>query len=164
MASLVFLVSQGGKYPWNAFKHGPASFLPTTSLWESNAVCLHPQQKMSFAFKTMKCFCVCIFTMSVCSLYLVPFGNSSNSMASFLLSQPTGYNRETFYILGQAGSLSRTVEQLPDHASEKFDGEYRMKQWICLGLKDPDGKGLGSLWMGPGVCIGQLPDLPWTHC
>lgn len=61
------------------------------------------QQKMSFAFKTMKCFCVCIFTMSVCSLYLVPFGNSSNSMASFLLSQPTDITGRPFIFWGRLG-------------------------------------------------------------
>lgn len=82
--------------------------------------------------------------MSVCSLYLLPFGNSSNSMASFLLSQPTGCNRETFYILGQAGSLTRTA------VARSCLGEVRWRIQnkavdLSPGLKESDGKSMDGI-------------------
>lgn len=83
--------------------------------------------------------------MSVCALYLLPFGNSSNSMASFLLSQPTGCNRETFYILGQAGSLTRTA------VPRSCLGEVRWRTQneavdLSPGLKEPDRKFMDGIW------------------
>lgn len=79
-------------------------------------------------------------------------------MASFLLSQPTGFIRETFYILGQAGSLTRTA------VARSCLGEVRWRAQneadLSPGLKEPDGKSMD----GTGICIEQLPDLPWTDC
>lgn len=83
--------------------------------------------------------------MSVSSLYLLPFGNSSNSMASFLLSQPTGCNRETSYILGQAGNFTRTA------VARSCLGEVRWRTQneavdLFPGLKEPDGNSVEGIW------------------
>lgn len=83
--------------------------------------------------------------MSVCSLYLLPCENSSNSMASFLLSQPTGCIREIFYILGQAGSLTPTA------VARSRLGEVRWRAQneavdLSPGLKEPDGKSTDGIW------------------
>lgn len=75
-----------------------------------------------------------------------PLGNSSKSMTSFLLSQPTGCNRETFYILGQAGSLTQTA------VARSCSGEARGRTQneavdLSPGLKEPDGKSMDRIWL-----------------